>query len=147
VVQARAQADWFVANARLGAANLVPALDLEVNGGKGPIGLRRWTLAWLSRVRARLGVAPIVYTNPAFWRNAMGNTRAIAQAGFHVLWIAHWGTGYPDVPAGGWNGNGWVFWQWTRCGHVPGIAGCVDRDTFRGRAIRDLTIGSARAAD
>ena len=141
---AYAQADFFIHHAHLSSSDLVPALDLEVSGGLSPRALQRWTLAWLHRVESRLGVKPIVYTSLGFWRGNMNNTTAVAKAGFRVLWLASWNTQKPSVPAGHWSGSGWTIWQWTKCGHVAGITGCVDRDALVGARLRDLTIASRR---
>jgi len=34
------------------------------------------------------------------------------------------------LPANDWSGHGWTFWQYTDCGTVPGIQGCVDLDWY-----------------
>lgn len=127
------EADHFVDTAALGAGNIVPALDLEVSGGLGTDELIGWTRAWLERVRARVGVRPMIYSSPGFWKSAMGDTRAFADAGYRFLWVAHWtSNSQPAVPADNWGGRGWTFWQWTSCASVPGIAGCVDGDRYNG---------------
>lgn len=140
VANARAQADFFVKHAKLQPSDLVPALDLEKTGSLGPVALQRWVLAFLMRVDQRLGVKPMVYTSPGFWTGNMANTRSIVKAGFRVLWVAHWGTARPSVPAKRWNGSGWTIWQWTKCGRVRGIRGCVDRDAMSGVRLQHLTI-------
>jgi len=137
---ARLEAKWFLRHADLKPRNLTPVLDLEVNGGLGSGALRTWTLTWLRTVERELGVKPMIYTSPGFWAGHVGNTKTIARAGFDVLWVAHYGTSRPSVPASRWDGNGWTFWQWTKCGRVDGVNGCVDRNYFRGSELRDLTI-------
>ncbi|MGI8534816.1 MAG: glycoside hydrolase family 25 protein [Candidatus Limnocylindrales bacterium] len=143
-VDARREADWFLQHADLEARNLVPALDLERTGGLGRDALRRWTLAWLGRVEARLDIKPMIYTSPSFWANHLGNTQAAARQGYEVLWVAHWRTHRPWVPARRWNGHGWTLWQWTDCGRVSGIRSCVDRDYFGGDSLAELTIRESR---
>ena len=138
------QADHFLAVAKLRGTDLIPALDLEETGGLGPKRLLNWTLAWLHRVEQKLGVKPMVYTSPGFWRGALNDTRAVAAAGYHVLWIAHYQTAAPTVPGHSWNHNGWSLWQWTECGHVAGVRGCVDRDALQGMRLKDLTIAKRR---
>lgn len=138
------EADYFLRNARLNGGNLVPALDMETSGGLGPRALRTWVLTWLRRVEEKLGVRPMVYTSPGFWSGWLSNSRGIARAGYSVLWLAHYDTNRPSTPARGWNGHGWTFWQWTECGHVRGVRGCVDRDYFIGPSLRDLTIRQIR---
>jgi lysozyme len=88
-------------------------------------------MTWLRRVEAKLGVTPMVYTYPSFWAIYMGDSNWIAKR-YGVLWIAHWNTEQPWVPARTWHGNSWTFWQWTDCGTVPGISGCVDRNALNG---------------
>ncbi len=134
------EADHFVQVAQLGPENLVPALDLEVTGGLSSSALTSWVWAWLQEVSARLGVKPMIYTGPNFWHNQMGDTTVFADAGYRVLWIAHWFVPAPSVPASDWGGNGWTFWQWTDCGSVPGISGCVDLDWYNGTDLGPATI-------
>jgi lysozyme len=134
------EADHFVDVAALGSANLRPVLDLEDHGGFGPRRLRRWVRAWLTEVEARLGVKPIIYTSPSFWKNRMGNSRWFAKHGY-LLWIAHWHVPTPRVPAHNWAGRGWTLWQYDDCGQVAGINGCVDLDRLNGTAIDALRIG------
>jgi GH25 family lysozyme M1 (1,4-beta-N-acetylmuramidase) len=141
---ARKQADFFVKKARLRSTDLVPALDLEQSGGLGPVALQRWVLAFLKRVETRIHAKPMVYTSPGFWTGNMANTRSIAKAGFRVLWVANYGTNRPMVPARRWNGHGWTIWQWTKCGSVAGIDGCVDRNALAGVKLKNLTISALR---
>ena len=122
------EAQVFVAAANLGTGDLRPVLDIEVNGGLGVSALQSWVRTWLDEVYRLTGRRAIVYTNPNFWRTSMGDTQSIAQAGYTTLWVAHWGASSPSVPAGNWAGNGWSFWQYSSCGSVAGISGCVDLD-------------------
>jgi len=139
------EADHFVSVAQLGAGNLIPALDLEKTGGLDTASLTAWVWAWLQEVGARLGVKPMIYTGPYFWKTYMGDTTEFADAGYKVLWIANWNVSSPSVPASDWGGNGWTFWQYSDCGTVPGISGCVDTDWFNGTdfgrvRIRQITV-------
>jgi GH25 family lysozyme M1 (1,4-beta-N-acetylmuramidase) len=126
------EADWFASHIGLGAGDLIPALDLEVSGSLSITALQSWVKSFLDRVTARTGVRPMVYTSPAFWKKYMGDTTAIADAGYKILWVAHWGVSAPIVPASNWGGRGWTFWQYSNCGSVPGISGCVDLDRYNG---------------
>jgi hypothetical protein len=49
------------------------------------------------------------------------------------------------VPGFDWAGFGWTFWQWTSCGHVAGIRGCVDLDRFNGADLSPVLLGEAPA--
>jgi GH25 family lysozyme M1 (1,4-beta-N-acetylmuramidase) len=136
------EADHFVDTAQLVPGNLFPVLDVERTGGLDQAELTQWILDWLDRVTERLGVRPIVYTSPAGWASRTGDTTAVAAAGYTVLWIAHWGVAQPTLPANGWNGNGWTFWQYDNCGSIPGIGGCVDTDWSASSDLSPVTIPS-----
>jgi lysozyme len=138
-VDAVREANHFVDEARLRPGNLLPVLDLESTGGLDHRQLTRWILTWLRQVRDRVGVDPIVYTSPLGWEIRVGDTAAVARAGFEHLWVAHWGVDAPTVPASQWGGHGWTFWQRSACGNVPGIDGCVDVDVA-GRSLDVTTI-------
>jgi GH25 family lysozyme M1 (1,4-beta-N-acetylmuramidase) len=126
------EAAWFVAHANLSAGDLIPALDLEQSGGLSISALQAWVTSFLGEVTAETGVRPMIYTSPAFWKKYMGDTTALADAGYKILWIAHWFVSAPTVPANNWSGHGWTFWQYTDCGSVAGISGCVDLDRYNG---------------
>ena len=130
------EASWFLRNAAITSGDLVPVLDLETANGLGPERADRVGATWLSQVSAATGVRPIIYTTPTFWSTSMADTDWFARNGYAVLWIAHWTTAsQPTVPAGGWAGNGWSFWQHSSSGTVPGISGAVDLDRFNGSSL------------
>ena len=130
------EADWFAAHAGLGAGDLIPALDLEDSGGLSVANLQTWVKTFLDEVTLKVGMRPMIYTSPSFWRTYMGDSHALADAGYQTLWVAHWGVTSPSVPANNWGGHGWTFWQYTSSGTVDGITGRVDLDRFNGT---DLT--------
>ncbi len=133
------EADWFVDNAAYEHGMLIPTLDLERTGGRGPNALTDWTKAWLARVEERLGVKAMIYVSPYFWRTNLNNTRWFADNGYDVLWIAHWHVESPSPPAENWGGKGWTFWQYTSDGRVPGISGRVDLDRYRHESFTAVT--------
>jgi GH25 family lysozyme M1 (1,4-beta-N-acetylmuramidase) len=134
------EADHFLDVAQLGPGNLIPALDVERTGGLDPQQLTDWVLAWLGEVTARLGVKPMVYTSPNGWKNRFDDTTAVADAGYTVLWVAHWNVPSPTVPANDWEGHGWTIWQHTDCASVRGISGCVDHDWYETTSFDPITI-------
>jgi GH25 family lysozyme M1 (1,4-beta-N-acetylmuramidase) len=140
---ARLEADHFVDVAGLASGHLLPVLDLEDHGTLGPRRLRIWVKRWLAEVEARIGVKPIIYTSPAFWKDRMGNSRWFADNGYR-LWIAHWGVTSPKIPARNWAGHGWTLWQYDNCGSVAGISGCVDLDRSVMSDLSPLLIGNNR---
>lgn len=130
------EADHMVSFAAPARGDLIPVLDLEVSNGLSVSTLQTWVWSWLGEVQKKLGVKAIIYTSPSFWSTYMGNSTAYAAAGYTLLWIANWGVSKPSVPASNWDGHGWTFWQYTDCGNVSGVSGCVDRDRYHGT---DLT--------
>lgn len=123
------EADHFLDAARPASGDLLPVLDLEDDGGLSTTALKHWVWRWVRRVRSETGLKPMIYTNPSFWHDEMGDARAFAAAGYR-LWIAHYGTSSLSVPAANWDGHGATFWQYTKCGSVSGVSGCVDRDRY-----------------
>ena len=136
------EADHFVTIAQLIPGNLIPVLDIERTGGLSQAEVTEWILTWLGRVTERLGVRPMVYTSPNGWENRTGDTTAVADAGYTILWVAHWGVAEPRLPADDWGGNGWTFWQYTSDGSVPGIEGRVDLDWYESDDFGPVTIPS-----
>jgi GH25 family lysozyme M1 (1,4-beta-N-acetylmuramidase) len=136
------EADHFVDTALLEPGNLLPVLDIERTNGLSHDEITEWILIWLGRVTERLGVRPIVYTSPGGWDARTGDTTAVAEAGYSVLWVAHWGVEEPRLPAEEWAGHGWTFWQYGNCGSIPGIDGCVDVDWSRSSDLGPVTIPS-----
>ncbi len=128
-----AQADLMISAMRgSNPGDLPPVIDIEVDGGlTAPVVAAR-ARAWIDRVRAKLGVEPIVYTGGDLWRGG-----GAEPLGSQPLWIAHYTQGCPTLPAP-W--TGWAFWQHTDRGAVPGIDGLVDLDLFAG------TLGELHAA-
>ena len=119
------QADMMIAVLLRDPGELPPVIDVENAGGRSPAELVARMHTWIARVRERLGVEPIVYTGPEFWRDRANNADLSAQP----LWIAHYTRGCPTVPSP-W--RAWTFWQHTDNGRVPGIEGPVDLDMFAG---------------
>ena len=134
------EADHFVDVAQLEPGDLVPVLDIERTGGLSQAQVTQWILTWLNRVTERVGVRPMVYTSPHGWATRTGDTTAVADAGYSLLWVAHWNVASPTVPGANWSGNGWTFWQYGNCGTVPGIDGCVDVDWYEGGSFDPVTI-------
>jgi len=133
---ATAQADWFISTANPSSGELLPVLDLERTNGLTDPQLIAWVQEYLGRIYQRLGVRAVIYCSPSFWKNYMNDTTWFAQNGYSILWIAHWTTATsPSLPANGWNGTPWTFWQYTSSGAVSGISGRVDLDRYNGTSL------------
>jgi GH25 family lysozyme M1 (1,4-beta-N-acetylmuramidase) len=136
---ARREARFFVEVARPRPGNLLPVLDIETNDGLDQAGITKWARAWVDEVRQLTGVTPLVYTSPYGWLTRTGDTRLLSRDGA-PLWVAHWGVESPTVPAGNWDGRGWIVWQHSSTGRVPGISGNVDLDVAAGTSLGRITI-------
>lgn len=106
------------------ANDLGIVLDLESNGGLGPVALARWAHTFLTRVERRTGRVPLLYTAPHFWHVQMRDNRTF---GAYPLWLAYYTSKRP-APLPGW--NRWTFWQHTDAARVPGIPGYVDHNVM-----------------
>jgi hypothetical protein len=128
-----AQADLLVdaLGGHYTTGDLPPVIDVEATGGLSPASVAAKVRQWVDRVKARLGVDPIVYTGKYFWRDQVGGPTSFAG---NPLWIAHYTTHCPDIPSP-W--TRWTFWQHSDAGSVAGISGHVDVDTFNG-SLADL---------
>jgi len=135
---AQREADLFLSVAKPAPGELISALDLEVNHGLPPAALSNWVQTWLERVSAATGQRPMIYTTASFWKSNLADTTWFAQHGYR-LWIANWGVTNPSVPAGNWTEQGWSFWQYSSCGKIAGIRGCVDLDRYHGQ-LADLPL-------
>ena len=68
------------------------------------------------------GKRPIIYTTPDFYE----------QTGIGALNATFWLRSVANHPDAVYPGQDWAFWQYTGTGSVPGIAGKVDINAFRG---------------
>jgi lysozyme len=135
------QADEFIAQTYKSEGparpSLRPCVDLEdqENLGRTPAQWIEAILRFVRRIDERLGVKPIVYTYPSFWKT-LGNylvkstepmvQTALAEVSECPLWWASY-TGKDEplpVPP---PFKDWLLWQYTDKGVVPGYAGHVDR--------------------
>lgn len=132
------EADHFIAVMDLKHGMLRPVIDLEASGGLRVTALQSWVRSFLGRIYSRLGVRAMIYTTASFWASNMGSTTWFARNGYTVLWVAHWKVTAASLPASQWAGNGWTLWQYSACGSVAGIRGCVDLDRFKGSDLTGL---------
>jgi lysozyme len=129
-LDAQAQAANFLSVVKnLVPGDLPPVLDVEVSGEQTPSAIAAGMQTWLDSIQHSLGRTPIIYTAPSFWNTVLGGTSAFAG---YPLWIAQY-TSHPSphIPPGF---SDYLFWQYSESGSVPGVAGNVDRDWFKGSA-------------
>ncbi|MGH1563463.1 glycoside hydrolase family 25 protein [Mumia sp. DW29H23] len=131
---ARAQARHFVTEVRrTGVRAPMLVLDLEDADGRSAAHVRRWTQTWLHVVERAMGQRPIIYTGPGFWKSNVGARHTFAR---YPLWIAHYETRLPTVPAP-W--NAYAIWQHSDSGRVPGVPGRADVNVAPRKVLAALT--------
>ncbi|WP_370615979.1 glycoside hydrolase family 25 protein [Mumia sp. Pv 4-285] len=118
---ARQQAQHFVREVRrTGVRSPMLVLDLETTDGRSRAHLRAWSRTWLVTVERATGERPILYTGPGFWKGSVAGSTAFSK---YPLWVAHYETKHPTVPAP-W--RGYAIWQHSDSGRVAGVPGRVD---------------------
>ncbi len=132
---AKAQAEHFIKEVKLGNGDLPPVLDVERKpDNQTDQAFRESILLWLRLVEDAYGVKPIIYTYYKF------KVRYLSDPVFdqYPYWIAHY---YVDKVE--YQGD-WKFWQHTDAGRLPGIRGDVDFNIYNGSYydLRKLTIGA-----
>lgn len=138
---AEEQADLLIeAIGVLEPGDLPPVIDVESTDGQSRSTIANKVQRWLDRVEAGLGVRPIVYTGPYFWRDNLGGP----DFARYPLWIAHYGTNCPKVPP---TWTRWAFHQRTDSGRVRGVPGNVDMNVFNGTSddLAAISVGGAGA--
>jgi lysozyme len=104
--------------------DLPPVLDVEDTAGhsdfsgKSPSDLEDNIQEFLDTVEAEFGVKPIIYTGPAFWKqaNRMNKSEKFTD---YPLWISNWDPKNDPTLPGGW--PTWDFWQFTEGGSIDGV--------------------------
>lgn len=126
---ANAEADFFIDNVRGYVGNAVLVLDWESQDNP-QFGNGVWIETWVRHVHDRTQVWPIVYVQAS----ALGQLTSYVREHCGV-WVAQYAsmaaTGYQETP---WlyGAYGEVMRQYTSNGYVPGYAGRLDLNYFRG---------------
>lgn len=126
---ANAEADFFIDNVRGYVGNAVLVLDWESQDNP-QFGNGAWVETWIRHVHDRTQVWPIVYVQAS----ALGQLSAFVREHCGV-WVAQYAsmavTGYQETP---WlyGAYGEAMRQYTSNGYVPGYAGRLDLNYFRG---------------
>ena len=126
---ANAEADFFVDNVRGYVGNAVLVLDWESQDNP-QFGNGAWIETWVRHVHDRTQVWPIVYVQAS----ALGQLTSFVREHCGV-WVAQYAsmavTGYQETP---WlyGAYGEAMRQYTSNGYVPGYAGRLDLNYFRG---------------
>lgn len=123
----KAQAAYFLKNARISQTTLPPMLDVEPSSSQiaamgGAQGMFREMMAWLKAVEKACGKRPILYVSQTFVNKYMSDApRDLLK---YDVWIARYGEYRPYVKL--------LLWQLSPNGKVDGIVGDVDINVFNG---------------
>ncbi len=123
----KAQAQYFLNNSRFQKGDLPPVLDVEPTDAQisvmgGPEAFFKHVRDWLTTVKRKTGVAPILYISQMFTKKYL--TLAPDIAGDYFVWIARYGEYKPEMKLS--------IWQLSPDGKVKGIEGDVDINVFNG---------------
>lgn len=117
------QAQHFLKTVRPEQGDLPPVVDVEQLDGITPGVMRVELDAFLTAVRYRIKVKPVIYTGLSFYQKYLKG-----YEDEYPLWIAHY-----DQPENRINAAAdWRFWQHSSKATVNGIHHAVDFDTFKG---------------
>ncbi|TWH36690.1 MULTISPECIES: GH25 family lysozyme [unclassified Aminobacter] len=127
---AREQAQWFIRNVPRQAGTLPHVLDMEWNHLSPTCKLRppahvvqKEMKIFLDMIERHYGKRPIIYTSIDFYRD----NRLHEFKGYD--W---WLRSVADHPHNKYDGQHFLFWQYTGTGEVPGIQGDADINVFNG---------------
>jgi lysozyme len=127
----RAQAEHFLRQAPPARGALLPVADVEFVGNctswTSLDAVRSELRAFVGAVEAVWRAAPILYVTPETYARVLAG-----QFADHPIWVRDV-LQRPEPDAFG----GWLLWQYSETGRVPGIAGPVDLDVLRPSARLD----------
>ncbi|HVS66052.1 MAG TPA: GH25 family lysozyme [Thermoanaerobaculia bacterium] len=115
------QAHHFLSHVLLEPGDLRPVVDIESASTQAPGELADQLAVFVAEIESVLGVGPIIYTGPTFWRDHVADPRFAA----YPLWIAEYGVDAPVVPDP-W--DRWHLWQWRGNADLPHVSPVVDLD-------------------
>jgi lysozyme len=129
----RAQAANFLAHAPPAKGALLPVADVEFVGNctswKSLDVVRTELRAFVASVETAWRAKPILYVTPDSYERVLAG-----EFGGHPIWVRDV-LARPAPDAFG----GWLIWQHSETGRVPGVAGPVDLDVLRpGAGLDDL---------
>lgn len=132
-LDARKQANNFIASVPFASGDLPPVLDFETVNGLSKKQVVRALKSWLKIVGDAYDVQPILYTNMKLYEKYISGD-------FHgyKIWIARYNDETPLLN----DGRPWHFWQYGNKGRLKGIEGDVDFNVYNGslEALKELCI-------
>lgn len=124
-----AQANFFADTIFPYPGDMIPVLDVEVDGGLSAVTVLARVRTFLTVFEERTGKKAMIYTSPGFWNGNVARSPWISE---HPLWVAHWGVSEPYLPH---DWDDWLFWQYDVIsdGEQCGVSSRdLDHDVFHG---------------
>jgi len=122
----------------LGPGDLPAVIDVETTSGLGPTAVANAVAEWVELVEAGTGKKPIIYTGKYFWEDNVGSAAFADYPLWHAAYPNACQPPNPPPPECGSCANiadqwsDWIVWQFSSSGDVPGIAGNVDLNVWKG---------------
>ena len=91
------QAHHFLSHVVLEPGDLLPVVDIEAAGDDAPADLAGQLMTFVGEIEAAIGVKPIIYTSPRFWRDHIRGS----EFGAYPLWIAEYDVDQPRAAVRG----------------------------------------------
>jgi lysozyme len=120
-LDAKEQADNFIATVDMQYGDLPPVVDIEVDDDMSREEVGKQLKEWLYLVEIKYSIRPIIYTHYKFY-----NKFIAGEFDKYPIWIAKYGGEAPRL--GG--SARWWFWQYGNRGKIKGIDGYVDFNVF-----------------
>lgn len=108
----------------LQSGDLPPVVDIEVLSKPGAQNLTADLTQFLTLIKQKYGVKPIIYSGQYFANAYLSGFDA------YPLWLAEYNDGQtPKLPL---DWKQWTFWQYSQSGQVTGVNGPIDLNRFNG---------------
>lgn len=127
------QANNFISIVKLKKGDLPPVLDIEaVSSIQTVKSLKIGLKKWLNKIEKHFRVKPIIYTGDSYYKDFLNDT----SFNKYTFWIAN----YNKIKQP--KHKRWKIWQFSRSGHIKGIAHEVDFNVFRGslKELKKMTL-------
>jgi len=120
------QAKFFLETVKVEKGDLPLAVDVEELNGVAPDKMRQQLKDFLTYIRTKTGVKPIIYSGISFYQDYLNG-----YFDNYTLWIAHYQQDELNLS----HKTDWRFWQHSDKATISGINHVVDFDAFKGDSI------------
>ena len=130
------QFENFAKTAHRDEQDLLPMIDVEVNGKWNAQQVRDSLMQFVKMVEDFYGCKPLIYTYERFYNSFLGTSFAK-----YPIFIAKYSSAKPNI-----NNAKWIMWQFSETGRISGINGYVDLSKFNnGCSINDILYRPAKS--